>query len=135
MGQTSVADTGEPRVDEIFADARSMQAAAVERLEAGDIRDAAEKAWCRRQACYPTLCYWPVLEWNPRAPTIRLRACWGWPGNRVGMRRSWGATLRASVISTAPASTRASVDPMSSAVSGKTGAYIDDAVDLAGAVH
>ena len=32
-------------VQEIFLDARSLQAAAVERLDAGDIRDAAEKAW------------------------------------------------------------------------------------------
>lgn len=30
----------------LFEDARQMQAAALERLEAGDIRDAAEKAWC-----------------------------------------------------------------------------------------
>ena len=30
----------------IFADAHSMDAAALERLAAGDIRDAAEKAWC-----------------------------------------------------------------------------------------
>ncbi len=30
----------------IFEDARAMQRAALERLEAGDIRDAAEKAWC-----------------------------------------------------------------------------------------
>ena len=30
----------------IFADARAIHAAALERLEQGDIRDAAEKAWC-----------------------------------------------------------------------------------------
>ena len=29
-----------------FADARQVQSQAIERLEAGDIRDAAEKAWC-----------------------------------------------------------------------------------------
>ena len=34
------------RVDDIFADARQMYAQAVERLEHGDTRDAAEKAWC-----------------------------------------------------------------------------------------
>lgn len=34
------------RVAHIFADARLVQAQAVERLEAGDLRDAAEKAWC-----------------------------------------------------------------------------------------
>ena len=32
-------------VQEIFQDARSLQVAAVERLDQGDIRDAAEKAW------------------------------------------------------------------------------------------
>ena len=34
------------RVQEIFADARAMHAESLERLAAGDIRDAAEKAWC-----------------------------------------------------------------------------------------
>ena len=33
-------------VQRIFADARQVHAEAVERLEQGDIRDAAEKAWC-----------------------------------------------------------------------------------------
>ena len=34
------------RVKEIFDDARAQHHAALERLAAGDIRDAAEKAWC-----------------------------------------------------------------------------------------
>ncbi len=34
------------RVDEIFADAQQMYEQAIERLEDGDVRDAAEKAWC-----------------------------------------------------------------------------------------
>ena len=34
------------RVADIFADARFMQAQAIERLQQGDIRDASEKAWC-----------------------------------------------------------------------------------------
>ena len=34
------------RVAEIFADARSRHGDALEKLEQGDIRDAAEKAWC-----------------------------------------------------------------------------------------
>ena len=34
------------RVNELFDDARSLHASALERLEAGDIRDSAEKAWC-----------------------------------------------------------------------------------------
>ena len=34
------------RVAHLFADARQIQAQAIERLEAGHIRDAAEKSWC-----------------------------------------------------------------------------------------
>ena len=34
------------RVHAIFADARAVHADALRLLEAGDIRDAAEKAWC-----------------------------------------------------------------------------------------
>ena len=34
------------RVDELFADAHQVYEQAIERLEQGDIRDAAEKAWC-----------------------------------------------------------------------------------------
>ena len=34
------------RVREIFNDAKTMHGEALERLAAGDIRDAAEKAWC-----------------------------------------------------------------------------------------
>ena len=33
-------------IEGIFADARQLQEQAIERLEQGDIRDAAEKAWC-----------------------------------------------------------------------------------------
>ena len=34
------------RVREIFDDAKAMQGEALDRLASGDIRDAAEKAWC-----------------------------------------------------------------------------------------
>ncbi len=34
------------RVDELFADAHEVHAQAIEMLDRGDIRDAAEKAWC-----------------------------------------------------------------------------------------
>ena len=34
------------RVEELFDDARGMHDASLERLNAGDVRDAAEKAWC-----------------------------------------------------------------------------------------
>ena len=33
-------------IKEIFADAHSMYESAIERWDAGDVRDAAEKAWC-----------------------------------------------------------------------------------------
>ncbi len=42
MTTTSIQD----RVADLFADAQQVHAQAVERLEEGDIRDAAEKAWC-----------------------------------------------------------------------------------------
>ena len=38
--------TIEANAERIFADARLMRDAALERMAAGDIRDAAEKAWC-----------------------------------------------------------------------------------------
>ena len=38
--------TTRDRVRELFADARAVHAQAIERFGEGDIRDAAEKAWC-----------------------------------------------------------------------------------------
>ena len=38
--------TTETNPDLIFADARRMHSSALNRMVAGDIRDAAEKAWC-----------------------------------------------------------------------------------------
>ena len=38
--------TATDRVSEIFADARTLQDSAVQKFREGDIRDAAEKAWC-----------------------------------------------------------------------------------------
>ena len=42
MTTTSIQD----RVDELFSDARDMQSQAIGCLDRGDVRDAAEKAWC-----------------------------------------------------------------------------------------
>ncbi len=42
MTTTSIQD----RVDELFADAREMYDQAIAQLDHGDLRDAAEKAWC-----------------------------------------------------------------------------------------
>ena len=39
-------DAATERAAALFADARALHAASLARLDAGDIRDAAEKAWC-----------------------------------------------------------------------------------------
>ena len=44
-GRPSSSDRDD-RVAVLFADARSLHDAALARLDAGDVRDAAEKAWC-----------------------------------------------------------------------------------------
>ena len=49
---------------EILTDARSMYDAALERLEAGDIRDAAEKAWCATKRATDAL----ILAWTDELP-------------------------------------------------------------------
>ena len=48
----------------IFADARAMHEAALERLEADDIRDAAEKAWCATRSASDAL----ILVMTGREP-------------------------------------------------------------------
>ena len=45
-GSDATAIGGTDGAAEAFADARTMHAAALERFKAGDVRDAAEKAWC-----------------------------------------------------------------------------------------
>ena len=43
---TTISAQNGHRSGELFADARARHAQAIVRLDAGDIRDAAEKAWC-----------------------------------------------------------------------------------------
>ena len=45
-GKPPASDSAGARADTLFADARALHDAALARLDAGDIRDAAEKAWC-----------------------------------------------------------------------------------------
>ncbi len=52
------------RVQEIFTDVRAMREAALERLEAGDVRDSAEKAWCATRRATDAL----ILAWTNREP-------------------------------------------------------------------
>ena len=52
------------RIREIFDDARAQHQSALERLEAGDIRDAAEKAWCATKRATDAL----ILAWTGEEP-------------------------------------------------------------------
>lgn len=54
----------------IFADARRMHDAALERMAAGDIRDAAEKAWCATVRAAEAL----VLERTGEEPSTSTAA-------------------------------------------------------------
>ena len=56
------------QVEEVFADARRMQADALTRLAAGDIRDAAEKAWCAAKRATDALILARVGELPPKSP-------------------------------------------------------------------
>ena len=49
---------------EMLTDARAMYDAALERLEAGGIRDAAEKAWCATKRATDAL----ILAWTDELP-------------------------------------------------------------------
>lgn len=134
MGQTSVADTGEPRVDEIFADARLMQAAAVERLEAGDIRDAAEKAWCAAKRATDALLLArtgvePPSTHDTTEGLLGLARQSGRYETLVGRYFTRISYLHGSCFYTGICG------PDVERRIRETGAYIDDAVDLAGAVH
>ena len=52
----------------VFADAREMHAAALERLAAGDTRDAAEKAWCAAKRATDALLLDLTGTLPPRSP-------------------------------------------------------------------
>ena len=52
----------------VFADARQMQADALERMAAGDLRDAAEKAWCAAKRATDALLLARTRELPPKSP-------------------------------------------------------------------
>ncbi len=58
---------------DIFADARSVHASALEMLEAGDVRDAAEKAWCATKRATEAL----LLSVNGEQPPTTVRVSSG----------------------------------------------------------
>ncbi len=76
------------RVGEIFDDAKGMQREALERLAAGDVRDAAEWAWCAARRATDGL----VLArtgWEPensRETSVGLRELSGRDGGVRGLR-------------------------------------------------
>ena len=57
------------RVTEIFTDARAVHSQAVERLQEGDIRDAAEKAWCATKRATDAF----ILMWTGEEPHTTAR--------------------------------------------------------------
>ena len=52
----------------IFADARRMHSAAIQRMAAGDIRDAAEKAWCAAKRATDALVLARTGKLPPKSP-------------------------------------------------------------------
>ena len=52
----------------VFADAHDMYDSALERMAAGDIRDAAEKAWCAAKRAADALILARTGELPPRSP-------------------------------------------------------------------
>ena len=79
------------RVEELFADARAMHGEALERLAVGDVRDAAEKAWCATKLATDGL----ILARTGRSRGLRrgLRMGWIlWRGRIAALLRWWGVT-------------------------------------------
>ena len=62
--------TTEAKPSTIFADARRMHNAALECLEAGDIRDSAEKAWCAALRATEALVLARTGQPSPRSPDV-----------------------------------------------------------------
>ncbi len=52
----------------VFADARQMQDAALQRMAAGDIRDAADKAWCAAKRAIDALILARTGNLPPKSP-------------------------------------------------------------------
>ena len=65
--------TATNQVREIFADARHMQSQALEQLANGDIRDAAEKAWCATKRATDAL----ILARTDREPNTTSQTSGG----------------------------------------------------------
>lgn len=67
-GQSAASGAAAERSAVLFADARSLHDAALARLGAGDIRDAAEKAWCATKRASDGLIVARIGDEPERAP-------------------------------------------------------------------
>ena len=92
------------RIDELFDDARAVHAQAVERLEHGDIRDAAEKAWCATKRATDALIL--TLTYVSPEPRHEPPMSWTtWPTGNLRPNRSKPAITAGSASFTGLAST------------------------------
>ena len=60
--------TAQANATDVFADARRMHRSALERMAAGDTRDAAEKAWCATKRAADALILARTGRLPPRSP-------------------------------------------------------------------
>ena len=82
--------TVEANAAHIFADARLMRDAALERMAAGDIRDAAEKAWCATMRATEAL----VLARTGQGPGTSTDASRRLRALSMNDQSAWGLRLR-----------------------------------------
>ena len=82
--------------DAVFADAEQMQRQALERLDAGDLRDAAEKAWCATRRAAEALILARTGKRSPStsAVTRELRALGRTDEAVYRLEDRYGATAR-----------------------------------------
>ena len=97
-------------VTEVFADAEEMYSAALERLAAGDIRDAADKAWCAALQATNALILARTGELPPKSPNT-TRGLRQLARGRTGDAPATVGTRSAVTFCTATASTAATANP------------------------
>ena len=106
------------QIDELFADARQMHSQAVERLEQGDIRDAAETAWCATKRATDALLLARTGE-QPGPTDLTSDPLTTWSIQIHPLRRCRAATTADSANCMAPVSTPVHATSTPSAASTK----------------
>ena len=120
------------QVQELFSDARSLHASALERVDAGDIRDAAEKAWAATRRATEAL----ILSETGNVPTTSagisggLRALGRGSAASRSLQDRYGATAR---FLHSDCFYNGNCDPIEDTIRRirETAIFIDDAEDLA----